>query len=59
MPLISVFAKAPDGSVRHFYSGGAGLAEEAREGGLDQLTPVWSLLDLTPGGRGDWYPALP
>jgi predicted dithiol-disulfide oxidoreductase (DUF899 family) len=35
------------------------LAEEAREGGLDQLTPVWSLLDLTPGGRGDWYPALP
>jgi predicted dithiol-disulfide oxidoreductase (DUF899 family) len=57
LPLVSVFAKTPDGSVRHFYSGGAMLGDGA-VGGLDQLTPVWNLFDLTPAGRGDWYPAL-
>ncbi|MFI7499222.1 hypothetical protein ACIBVL_12045 [Streptomyces sp. NPDC049687] len=29
-----------------------------RERGIDLLTPVWHLLDLTPHGRADWYPAL-
>ncbi len=26
--------------------------------GLDLLNPVWNILDLTPQGRGDWYPGL-
>jgi predicted dithiol-disulfide oxidoreductase (DUF899 family) len=26
---------------------------------IDSMWPLWSLLDLTPGGRGaDWWPAL-
>jgi predicted dithiol-disulfide oxidoreductase (DUF899 family) len=44
--------------VRHVYSKGAQMAGDRRERGIDLLTPVWHLLDLTPHGRGDWYPAL-
>jgi predicted dithiol-disulfide oxidoreductase (DUF899 family) len=25
---------------------------------IDLGSPLWNLLDLTPGGRGDWYPGL-
>ena len=25
------------------------------ERGIDLLSPVWNVLDLTPEGRGDWY----
>jgi predicted dithiol-disulfide oxidoreductase (DUF899 family) len=55
-PAISVFVRADDGSVRHFYTGRAEAGDVG--GGLDQLSPVWNLLDLTPDGRGDWYPRL-
>ena len=55
---ISVFIQASDGAVRHVYSKGAQLADDRRERGIDLLSPVWHLLDLTPPGRGDWYPAL-
>jgi predicted dithiol-disulfide oxidoreductase (DUF899 family) len=55
---ISVFTRAGDGTVRHVYSRGAQLADDRRERGIDLLSPVWHLLDLTPRGRGDWYPAL-
>jgi predicted dithiol-disulfide oxidoreductase (DUF899 family) len=24
--------------------------------GIDALSPVWNLLDLTPAGRPDWWP---
>ena len=26
--------------------------------GIDLLSPLWLLLDLTPEGRGEWYPGL-
>jgi predicted dithiol-disulfide oxidoreductase (DUF899 family) len=55
---ISVFTRGDDGSVRHVYSKGAQMADDRRERGIDLLTPVWNLLDLTPNGRGDWYPSL-
>ena len=55
---VSVFALGPDGTVRHVYSKGARLSDDRRERGIDLLCPVWHLLDLTPGGRGDWYPSL-
>ena len=55
---ISAFTRAADGTVRHVYSKGAQLADDRRERGIDLLSPVWQLLDLTPHGRGDWYPAL-
>jgi predicted dithiol-disulfide oxidoreductase (DUF899 family) len=56
---VSVFTLGDDGRVRHVYSKGAQMADDRRERGIDLLTPVWSLLDLTPNGRPqNWYPAL-
>jgi predicted dithiol-disulfide oxidoreductase (DUF899 family) len=56
-PAISVFSKADDGTVRHFYTGEATL-DENTWGGLDPYCPVWNLFDLTPPGRGNWTPQL-
>jgi predicted dithiol-disulfide oxidoreductase (DUF899 family) len=55
---ISVFTLGDDGSVRHVYSKGAQMADDRRERGIDLLSPVWHILDLTPAGRGDWYASL-
>ena len=55
---ISVFTRGGDGTVRHVYSKGAQLADDRRERGIDLLSPVWHLLDLTPNGRANWYPSL-
>ena len=55
---ISVFTRGNGGTVRHVYSRGTRMADDRRERGIDLLSPVWNLLDLTPTGRGDWYPAL-
>ncbi len=56
-PGVSVFMKSEDGSLRHFYSASA-IMQESEYRGLDLYTPVWNLLDLTPGGRGDWFPSV-
>ena len=53
-----MFTRDDDGTVRHVYSKGAELADDRRERGIDLLTPVRNLLDLSPQGRGDWYPSL-
>jgi predicted dithiol-disulfide oxidoreductase (DUF899 family) len=55
---ISVFTRDADGTLRHFYSGHPWLGDDFKERGIDLLTPVWNLLDLTPQGRGEWYPSL-
>jgi predicted dithiol-disulfide oxidoreductase (DUF899 family) len=55
---ISVFAKDSDGLVRHFYTAHPRMSAEIKERGIDLLTPLWNLMDLTPIGRGEWYPAL-
>ncbi|MEU1512890.1 DUF899 family protein [Streptomyces sp. NPDC005811] len=55
---VSVLTRDPDGTVRHFYSAHPRMADDIAERGIDLLAPVWHLLDLTPGGRGDWYPSL-
>jgi predicted dithiol-disulfide oxidoreductase (DUF899 family) len=55
---ISVFTRDPDGSVRHSYTTHPWTSDEIRERGIDLLSPVWNLLDLTPPGRGNWYPSL-
>jgi predicted dithiol-disulfide oxidoreductase (DUF899 family) len=55
---ISVFTRDEDGTVRHFYSGHPWLAPDVKERGIDELTPIWNLMDLTPQGRGDWYASL-
>jgi predicted dithiol-disulfide oxidoreductase (DUF899 family) len=55
---ISVFTRDSDGKVRHFYSAHPSMSNDIRERGLDLLTPVYNMLDLTPQGRGDWYAEL-
>jgi predicted dithiol-disulfide oxidoreductase (DUF899 family) len=34
------------------------MDSEIKERGIDLLSPVWHMLDLTPQGRGDWYTKL-
>ncbi|HMG72657.1 MAG TPA: DUF899 family protein [Pyrinomonadaceae bacterium] len=55
---ISVFTRDSDGTLRHFYSGHPWLAEDVKERGIDELIPVWNMLDLTPQGRGSFYASL-
>ena len=34
------------------------MADDINQRGIDLLTPVYNMLDLTPGGRDDWYAEL-
>jgi predicted dithiol-disulfide oxidoreductase (DUF899 family) len=59
-PMLHVFVRK-DGQVRHFWSSELLYAptdpgQDPRH--IDLGSPLWSLLDLTPGGRGQWYPGL-
>jgi predicted dithiol-disulfide oxidoreductase (DUF899 family) len=55
---ISVFTRDTAGDVRHFYTAHPRMADDIDQRGLDLLSPVWHLMDLTPEGRDDWYPEL-
>ncbi len=55
---ISVFTRDADGTVRHFYSAHPRMATDIKERGIDLMTPVYNLMDLTPQGRGAWYAKL-
>jgi len=55
---ISVFTKESDGTLSHFYSGHPWLDPEIKERGIDELSPIWNILDLTPQGRGKFYTSL-
>jgi predicted dithiol-disulfide oxidoreductase (DUF899 family) len=55
---ISVFGRDPDGTVRHFYTTHPHMADDINQRGIDLLTPVYNMLDLTPAGRDDWYAEL-
>jgi predicted dithiol-disulfide oxidoreductase (DUF899 family) len=55
---MSVFTRDSDGTLRHFYSCHPRLAENIKERGIDELAPIFNMLDLTPQGRGSWYASL-
>ena len=55
---ISVFTKESDGTLRHFYSEHPWLDPNIKERGIDEMTPIWNILDLTPQGRGKFYTSL-
>lgn len=55
-PFISVY-ELIDGQLTLSYSGAAQIAE-GHWRGVDLLSPVWHLLDLTRDGRKDWMPSL-
>jgi predicted dithiol-disulfide oxidoreductase (DUF899 family) len=58
---FNVFVKS-NGTVRHFW--GDEMGPESADPGQDprgapDAMPLWTVLDMTPGGRGtDWYPKL-
>jgi predicted dithiol-disulfide oxidoreductase (DUF899 family) len=60
-PMATVFVRR-DGAIRHFWSSELLLAPlDATQGPrhVDFMWPLWSILDRTPGGRGDtWMPEL-
>ena len=55
---VSVFTRDSDRTLRHFYSVHPWLAEDIKERGIDELSPIWNVLDLTPQGRGTFYASL-
>jgi len=61
IPGFNIFTRR-DGTIRHFWSGemtgdSADPGQDPR--GAPDIASLWSILDLTPGGRGtDWYPKL-
>ena len=55
---ISVFTRANDGTLRHFYSVHPRLAADIEERGIDEYNPIWNILDLTPQGRGNFAASL-
>ncbi len=54
VPAVSSFRLDGD-HVRHFYTQSADFHNGAN-GGIDQIWPLWHVLDLLPEGRGDWVP---
>jgi predicted dithiol-disulfide oxidoreductase (DUF899 family) len=61
VPAVNVFSRR-DGTIRHFWS--AEMGPSAADPGQDprgapDIDPLWTMLDLTPEGRGkDWYPPI-
>ncbi|MET8405569.1 DUF899 family protein [Streptomyces sp900116325] len=55
---VSVFTRDDDGSVRHVYSAHPRMADDIDQRGIDLLSPVWHILDLTRQGRDDWFAEL-
>jgi len=61
IPGLAVFTRG-DGTVRHFWSGemSGEMADPGQDPrGAPDLDSLWTILDLTPAGRGaTWYPKL-
>jgi predicted dithiol-disulfide oxidoreductase (DUF899 family) len=55
---ISVFTRESDGTLRHFYTAHPWMSADIKERGIDLLSPIWNLMDLTPQGRGGFYTKL-
>jgi predicted dithiol-disulfide oxidoreductase (DUF899 family) len=60
-PFFNVFRKGAGGSVQHFW--GSELVYAPEEAGQnhragDLVDPLWGLLDMTPEGRGSFFPEL-
>jgi predicted dithiol-disulfide oxidoreductase (DUF899 family) len=54
-PGVSIFTRGKDGTLTHTYSQSAYYGGEEYRG-MDLLSPVWHFFDLTPQGRGDFFP---
>lgn len=58
-PMMNVFRKT-DSGMTHFWGSEGYFADvEGQPRHVDQIWPLWNVLDMTPDGRGDaWYPSL-
>ncbi len=61
IPAMNVFTRQGE-TIRHFWSGEmtGGTADPGQDPrGAPDPAPLWTVLDMTPEGRGsDWYPKL-
>jgi len=61
VPALNIFTRH-DGAIHHFWAGemSSEMADPSQDPrGAPDLDPLWTILDLTPKGRGgDWYPKL-
>jgi predicted dithiol-disulfide oxidoreductase (DUF899 family) len=55
---ISIFTRDNHGAVHRCYSAHPRMSPEIKERGIDLMSPIWHVLDLTPQGRGEWYAKL-
>jgi predicted dithiol-disulfide oxidoreductase (DUF899 family)/uncharacterized protein YndB with AHSA1/START domain len=53
-PAISAYRRTAAG-IHHFYQKHANLDDDNNRG-IDLMSPVWNLFDLTPDGRGEYVP---
>lgn len=58
-PMMNVFRKSGS-TITHFWGSEGYYADvEGHPRHVDQIWPIWNVLDMTPDGRGDdWYPSL-
>ena len=59
VPALNVFTRQGE-AIRHFYTGELTTSDPGQDPrGAPDPAPLWTILDLTPEGRGaDWYPKL-
>lgn len=61
-PMLNVFRKEADGTIRHFWGSELVFAPEdvgQHHRALDFMDPVWGMLDTIPEGRGaDFFPKI-
>jgi len=59
IPAANIFVKR-DGEIRHFYNAEQLYVDRPGQHPrhVDRIWPIWNILDLTPEGRGDWFPQL-
>ena len=57
--MANVFVRR-EGRIHHFWGSEMFYADvEGQPRHIDQMWPLWNVLDTTPEGRGsDWYPSL-
>jgi len=57
-PMMNVFRKQ-DGVIRHFWSTEMLRAEQnGHPRHMDLAWPIWNIFDMTPEGRGDFFPSV-
>lgn len=57
-PMLNVFQKR-EGIIRHFWSSELlGREWDHHPRHMDPAWPLWTFLDWSPAGRGDFFPAL-